>query len=67
MSDVFWLNKEQSTRPAPNLPANTHGKPLADDLRVVGSILHVQKSGRRWFDSWAADGPRTTLYNRFVR
>ena len=38
-----------------------------DDRRVISGIVHVLKSGCRWCDCPEADGPPTTIYNRFVR
>ena len=65
--DHFWLTQEQFARLKPLLPADTRGKPRADDHRVISGIVHVLKSGGRWVDAPPIYGPRKTLYNRFVR
>ena len=65
--DCFWLSENQFARLAPQLPRDTRGKPRVDDRRVISGIIHVLKSGGRWVDAPAGDGPRKTLYNRFVR
>jgi putative transposase len=40
--------------------------PRVDDQRVVSGILHV-RSGLRWRDAPAENGPHKTLYNRCIR
>ena len=49
------------------LPKNTRGLKRVDDRRVLSGIVHVLKSGGRWADCPADYGPKTTIYNRFVR
>ena len=34
---------------------------------MISGIVHVLKSGARWVDAPTVDGPRKTLYNRYVR
>jgi transposase len=65
--DHFWLTDAQFARMAPHLPTDTRGKPRVDDRRVISGIVHVLKSGGRWIDAPPDYGPRTTLYNRYVR
>ena len=65
--DYFWLTEDQFARLEPLLPTDTRGKPRVDDRRVISGIVHVLKSGGRWFDAPAVYGPKKTLYNRFVR
>src|SRR5215218_2701830 len=65
--DCFWLTDKQFTRIKPHLPTNTRGKPRVDDRRVISGIIHVLKSGGRWVDAPATQGPKRTLNNRFVR
>ncbi len=67
MSDHFWLSDEQYRRLAPLLPSDTRGVPRVDDRRVISGIVHVLRSGCRWADAPPVYGPRSTLYNRFVR
>jgi transposase len=66
-SNLFWLNDDQWRTIKPYLPTNVRGKERADDRRVISGILHVLKSGCRWCDCPPEYGPRTTIYNRFVR
>jgi transposase len=64
----FWSTVEQFARIAPHLPIDTRGKARVDDRRVISGIVHVSKSGGRWVDApREIDGPKKTLYNRFVR
>lgn len=66
--DHFWLTDEQFARIASLLPNDTRGKERVDDRRVISGIVHVLKSGGRWTDApREIYGPKTTLYNRFVR
>jgi transposase len=65
--DRFWLTDAQFARIEPHLPIDTRGKPRVDDRRVISGIVHVLKSGGRWIDAPPDYGPRTTLYNRYVR
>ncbi len=67
MSDLFWLSDEAWATIEPHLPHGRPGAPRVDDRRVISGILHVLKSGCRWRDAPPEYGPRTTLYNRFVR
>jgi transposase len=46
---------------------DVRGVERADDRRVISGIVHVLKSGCRWYDCPEAYGPPTTIYNRFVR
>ncbi|WP_255751421.1 transposase [Roseomonas fluvialis] len=45
------------------LPRNRPGARRVDDRRVISGILHVLRSGCRWKDGPATDGPPTTIYN----
>lgn len=65
--DRFWLTDAQFTKISPHLPTDTRGKARVDDRRVISGILHVLKSGGRWGDGPPEYGPKTTLYNRYVR
>lgn len=67
MSSQFWLSDHQFARLQPLLPTDVRGVPRADDRRVISGIVHVLRSGCRWSDVPSCYGPRTTLYNRFVR
>lgn len=63
----FWLADAEFARIEPHLPTDTRGKPRVDNCRVISGIVHVLKSGGRWIDAPPNYGPRTTLYNRYVR
>ena len=65
--DRFWLTEAQFVRTEPHLPTDTRGKPRVDDRRVISGIVHVLKSGGRWFDAPSDYGSRKTLYKRYVR
>ncbi len=65
--DRFWLADVQFAKIAPLLPSDTRGKARVDDRRVISGIVHELKSGGRWIDAPPEYGPRTTLYNRYVR
>jgi len=67
MSRLFWLSDDAWSAIEPHLPTNHPGARRVDDRRVVRGILHVLKTGCRWKDCPAEDGPPTTIYNRFNR
>lgn len=52
---------------APLLPDKVRGVPRVDDRRVINGILFRFRAGTPWRDVPERYGPRTTLYNRFVR
>ncbi len=49
------------------LPNKPRGVPRVDDRRVINGILWRFRTGAPWRDVPERYGPRTTLYNRFVR
>ena len=51
----------------PLLPNKPRGVPRVDDRRVINGILWRFRTGAPWRDVPDRYGPRTTLYNRFVR
>ena len=51
----------------PLLPNKPRGVPRVDDRRVMNGILWRFRTGAPWRDVPERYGPRTTLYNRFVR
>ncbi len=51
----------------PLLPNKPRGVPRVDDRRVLNGILWRFRTGAPWRDIPERYGPRTTLYNRFVR
>ena len=46
MSNLFWLSDAQMTRLAPFL-LKSHGKPRADDRRVLSGIIFINHNGLR--------------------
>lgn len=67
MATLFWLSDAAWAAIEPHLPHGKPGKPRVDDRRVISGILHVLKTGCRWRDVPSADGPPTTVYNRYHR
>jgi transposase len=51
----------------PLLPNKPRGVARVDDRRVIDGILWRFRTGAPWRDVPERYGPRTTLYNRFVR
>lgn len=66
MSNLFRLTDEQMKRPRPFFP-KSHGKPRADDPRVLSGIIFIKRNGLRWHDAPREHGPPKTLYNRWKR
>jgi transposase len=65
MGGIFWLNDKQWEKLQPLLPVDTRARRV-DDRRIISGIIHVLKSGGRWGDLPKEDGPKKTLYNRYV-
>lgn len=61
LTDAEWAIIE------PLLPNKSRGVPRVDDRRVINGILWRFRCGTPWRDVPERYGPRTTLYNRFVR
>jgi transposase len=61
LSDEEWAIIE------PLLPNKPRGVPRVDGRRVINGILWRFRTGAPWRDVPERYGPRTTLYNRFVR
>jgi putative transposase len=66
MTGLFWLSQVQFDRIRPCFPLS-HGKPRADDSRVISGIIYVLRNGLRWKDAPPEYGPHGTLYHRFRR
>ena len=66
MSDLYWLTDEQMARLQPFFP-KSHGRPRADDRRVLSGTTVVNRNGLRWRDAPREYGPAKTLYNRWKR
>ena len=65
-AQLLGLSAEQVTRIRPFFPKERGGKRV-DDRKVLRGIISVIRSGLRWVDAPAADGPHKTLYNRCRR
>jgi transposase len=61
------LTDEEWAIIAAQLPNNPRGVARVDDRRVINGILWRFRTGAPWRDVPERYGPRTTLYNRFVR
>ena len=61
------LSDEEWSIIQPLLPSKPRGVPRVDDRRVLNGILWRLRTGAPWRDIPERYGPRTTLYNRFVR
>lgn len=61
MSEAEWARIE------PLLPRGRKGAHRVDDRRVISGIVHMLRSGARWRDCPAVNGPYATVYNRFNR
>jgi transposase len=61
LTDAEWA----VIQPLP--PTKVRGVPRVDDRRVIHGILWRFRAGTPWRDVPERYGPRTTLYNRFVR
>lgn len=61
MSDAAWAAID------PLLPRNRPGPQRVDDRHVIGGMLHMLRSGRRWQDCPAVYGSPTTIDNRWHR
>ncbi|WP_343222975.1 transposase, partial [Paracoccus bogoriensis] len=66
MSNLLWLTDEQIARLRPFFP-KSHGRPRADDQRVLSGIIFINRNGLRWCDAPSEYGPPKTLSNRWVR
>ena len=66
MSNLFWLTEAQMDRLRPVF-AKSHGRPRGDDLRVLRSIIFINRNGLRWRYAVRGYGPSKTLYNRWKR
>jgi transposase len=67
MAGRFDLTDKEWAIIAPLLPNKPRGVPRVDDRRVLNGIFWVARTGAPWEDMPERYGPRTTVYNRFVR
>jgi len=62
MSDVFLLRDAQTARFEAYVP-KSHGKPRADDRRILNGIIFINRNGLRLRDASKVYGLHKTLYN----
>ena len=67
MAGRFDLSDKEWGIIEPLLPNKPRGVPRVDDRRVLNGIFWVLRTGAPWEDMPERYGPRTTVYNRFVR
>ena len=63
----FDLSDEEWAAIVPSLPKNVRGPRRQDDRRVLNGIFYILRTGAPWRDLPERYGPRTTVYNRYVR
>ena len=63
----FDLSDEEWAVIAHLLPKNVRGPRRQDDRRVLNGIFYILRTGAPWRDLPERYGPRTTVYNRYVR
>ena len=61
LSDEEWVVIE------PLLPKQGRGPKRKDDRTVLNGIFYILRTGAPWRDLPSRYGPRTTIYNRYVR
>ena len=63
----FDLSDEEWAVIAPLLPVQGRGAKRGDDRKVLNGIFYILRTGAPWRDLPERYGPRTTVYNRYVR
>lgn len=63
----FDLSDEEWAIIAPLLPAQGRGAKRGDDRKVLNGIFYILRTSAPWRDLPDRYGPRTTVYNRYVR
>jgi transposase len=63
----FDLSDEEWAVIAPLLPQQTRGAKRVDDRKILNGIFYILRTGAPWRDLPERYGPRTTVYNRYVR
>ncbi len=63
----FDLSDEEWTVISGLLPKQRRGPERKDDRRVLNGIFYILRTGAPWRDLPERYGPRTTVYNRYVR
>ena len=63
----FDLSDEEWAVIEPLLPKQGRGAKRGDDRKVLNGIFYILRTGAPWRDLPERYGPRTTVYNRYVR
>ncbi len=63
----FDLSDEEWVIISPLLPEQGRGAKRGDDRKVLNGIFYILRTGAPWRDLPERYGPRTTVYNRYVR
>ena len=63
----FDLTDEEWAVIAPLLPRQGRGARRGDDRKILNGIFYILRTGAPWWDLPKRYGPRTTVYNRYVR
>ena len=63
----FDLTDEEWTVIRPLLPKQGRGPARKDDRKILNGIFYILRTGAPWRDLPDRYGPRTTVYNRYVR
>lgn len=63
----FDLSDEEWAAIAPLLPAAKQGPKRIDDRLILNGIFYILRTGAPWRDLPKRYGPRTTVYNRYIR
>jgi len=63
----FDLTDHEWAAIQPLLPAKGRGPARKDDRKILNGIFYILRTGAPWRDLPERYGPRTTVYNRYVR
>lgn len=63
----FDLTDEEWAIIVPLLPQQGRGPERKDDRKVLNGIFYILRTGAPWRDLPERYGPRTTVYNRYIR
>lgn len=63
----FDLTDDEWQTIEPLLPQKGRGPARKDDRKILNGIFYILRTGAPWRDLPERYGPRTTVYNRYVR
>jgi transposase len=63
----FDLSDQEWATISPLLPKQGRGPQRRDDRQILNGIFYILRTGAPWRDLPERYGPRTTVYNRYVR